>query len=140
MKNKGNDKKITTIIAIVIAVLAIAILIWKYVSYNHQVQVTTLCFKACRLGDIANRRKRAYMKHEMFILFSIAIIFARLNGSEQAKADYLKMWDDCRAFDLKWANRFRYRTALFLLCVPGKFGEALVRFFYWISHKVVRFN
>ncbi len=37
--NKESIKKILTIIAIVIVVMAIAILIGKYVSYNNQVQV-----------------------------------------------------------------------------------------------------
>lgn len=39
LKNKGNIKKILTIIAIVIAVLAIALLIGRYVSYSSHIQV-----------------------------------------------------------------------------------------------------
>ena len=46
----------------------------------------------------------------------------------------------CSAFDLTWANHFRYRTALRLVCMPGKAGAAFTRFVYKTAHIIVRFN
>ena len=108
--------------------------------YTHQIKATELCFTSFHFDDIQNRRKRTYLKHELFIMFGIGIVFTRMNKTEQAERDLQKMWDDYRAFDLKWANYFRYRTPLCLICIPGKFGVAMVRLIYKIAHKIVRFN
>lgn len=108
--------------------------------YAHQLKATELCFKAYHLDELKSKRKLAYCRHELFIMFGISILYARLNGSEQAEADLQKLWDDCYAYDAKWAEHFRKRTALRFVCVPGKGGAAFVRFMYKLAHLVVRFN
>ena len=108
--------------------------------YAHQIKATELCFTSLHVDDVKSRRKRTYLKHELFIMFGIAIIYTRLNGSEQAEKDFASMWDVCRAYDKKWANHFRHRTPLLFICIPGKFGAAIVRLVYRIAHRIVPFN
>ena len=109
-------------------------------NYRKQVTATQLCFATCHLDDIREKRKFRYMKHEMFILFAIAILAARLNRTDEADAEVGKMWEACRSFDRKWADYYRKRTALRFLCIKGKAGRAFVSFIYTAAHKVVRFN
>ena len=89
---------------------------------------------------IPEKKKKAYLKHEMFIMFGIAILFTRLNNTPQAEDDLEKMWETCREYDRKWADIFRYRTALRLISIPGKAGSAMVQLIYHIAHRVIRFN
>ena len=76
----------------------------------------------------------------MFIMFGIAIIFARLNCNEQADADVEKMWDNCIEFDRKWTDYFRYHTILRMICLPDKKGQRFVSAVYRLAHRVIRFN
>ncbi len=108
--------------------------------YNHQLKIAELCFRACHLGNIEDKRKRNYMRHEMFIMFGIAVLFARLNKNEQCDRELEQMWENCRAFDREWADYFRYRTLLRLICIPGRAGAGFVSFIYHAAHRIVRFN
>ena len=108
--------------------------------YAHQLKATELCFKAFHLDELSDKRKLAYCRHELFIMFGISVLYARLNGSDQAEADLAQLWESCRAYDEKWADYFRWRTALRFVCIPGKGGAAFVRFMYHVAHRVVRFN
>jgi len=108
--------------------------------YQHQLKATELCFAACHLDEIKDKRKKKYMKHEMFIMFGISVVYARLNKSQEADENLQKMWDACEQFDPKWAKYFRKETPLRLAHIPGRFGQYLVRGVYKVSHKVVRFN
>ena len=108
--------------------------------YTHQLKATELCFTAYHLDDIMDKRKRAYLEHELFIMFGISTLFARLNRSEQSEADLRQLWLNCIRYDRKWAEHFRYRTPLRLVNIPGKAGSAMVSGVYAVAHKVVRFN
>ena len=108
--------------------------------YRHQLKATELCFLSCRLDEITDPRKLKYMKHELFIMFGISVLYARLNQTDEAEADLEELWNKCRAFDFKWANYFRKKTLLRFVCIPGKGGSGLVRFVYHLAHLVVRFN
>lgn len=108
--------------------------------YPHQILVTEECFRSCHLDTIKGRRMKRYMKHELFMMYGISILFTRLNKSRESDADLTAMWENCRRFDKKWANHFRYRTPLFFICIPGKFGQAFSGLIYKIANKVVRFN
>ncbi len=108
--------------------------------YIHQIRATELCFTAFHLDEMRDKHKKAYLKHELFIMLGISVLFTRLNGSDQAEDDLEKMWAECRAFDRKWADYFRRRTILSIFCIPGKSGAAFVRIMYRIAHRVVRFN
>ena len=108
--------------------------------YRHQIKSTELCFTAFHLDEITNSQKRNYLKHELFIMFGIAILFTRLNQTPQAENDLNQMWLRYQAFDTKWANHFRYHSLLRFISIPGKRGAAIVRFIYKLAHRVVRFN
>ena len=73
-------------------------------------------------------------------MFGISIIYARLNRSEQAERDLEALWEECRRFDRKWADYFRYGTILRLVSVPGERGRKLTELVYRFAHLVVRFN
>ncbi len=108
--------------------------------YLHQLRATELCFTAYHLDEIPQTRKRNYLVHELFIMFGISAIFARLNRTEQSETDLGDLWATCRAYDAKWADHFRFRTILRLICIPGKGGAALVSAVYRLARLVVRFN
>ncbi len=108
--------------------------------YNHQILVTEKCFTSFRFDEITDRMKKKYLKHELFMMFGISIIFTRLNRSAEKDADLDKMWQNCIAFDEKWGRYFRYRTPLVFICMPGKFGQNFTCAFYRFANKIVRFN
>lgn len=108
--------------------------------YRHQILVTERCFTSCHLDDVQNKRLKKYMKHELFIMFGISILFTRLNRTEESDAALEEMWANYRRFDPKWGNHFRNRTPLWFICIPGNFGQAFSGLIYKIANKVVRFN
>ena len=108
--------------------------------YTHQLMVTERCFRTCRLDEIKNKRLRAYLKHEFFVMFGISILYARLNKSDEADANLDRMWQACIDHDAKWGKHFRYRTPLALICLPGRFGRNFGVFIYRLANKIVRFN
>lgn len=108
--------------------------------YTHQILVTQKCFTSCHLDDIQDKNLKRYLKHELFMMFGISISFTRLNKTAQSDADLKAMWKSCIDFDPKWGKRFRYRSALALICIPGPFGWGLTELVYGICNKIVRFN
>jgi len=108
--------------------------------YAHQILVAERCFRSCHLDRVENRRLRRYLKHELFMMFALAIVFTRLNKTAESDRDLDKMWENCRAFDEKWGRHFRYRTPLWFICLPGKFGRNFTNFIYRLAYQVVRFN
>ena len=108
--------------------------------YTHYLQVTETCFKSVDLDSITSKRQKQYMKHELFMLFGIAVLFTRLNKSHTADAALEKMWQNCYDHDAKWAEHFRKRTLLWFINIKGKFGQDFVEFVYHFANKVVRFN
>lgn len=108
--------------------------------YSHHIQVAERCFASAHLDEIKQPRQKKYMKHELFMLFGIAILFTRLNKTAESDAALEQMWENCRSFDKKWANHFRYRTPLWFVCIPGRFGQNFSCFVYRFANKIVRFN
>lgn len=108
--------------------------------YHHQILVTEKCFTAFHLDDITELRLKRYLKHELFMMFGISILFTRLNRSAQTDAALDKMWENCIAFDEKWGKHFKNKTPLWFICRPGKPGQDFANFIYKIANKVVRFN
>ena len=106
---------------------------------HHQVQVTEQCFASCDLDTVQDRRLKKYMKHEMFILFGIAILYTRLNDTQEADRAVAQMWKNCRAVNEKWAKHFEKGTPLWFICRPGKLGRRFSRLIYTIANKIVRF-
>lgn len=108
--------------------------------YTHQILVTEQSFVACDLDNIEEPMLKKYLKHELFMMFGISIMFTRLNNTEETDAALEKMWENCKKHNKKWGNHFRNRTPLFFICIPGKFGRFVSTFFYRCANKVVRFN
>ena len=108
--------------------------------YHHQLTVTEKCFTSIHLDDVKNEKLKKYLKHELFIMFGISILYARLHKSREVDAALEQMWVNCRAFDEKWGNHFRNRTPLWFICISGAFGHTLSGAVYKVANKVVRFN
>lgn len=108
--------------------------------YSHHVLVAEKCFSAYHFDDIKEPKKKKYLKHEMFMIFSFAIIYTRKNKTKEHDADLKKMWETCMAFDEKWTKHFRQGTVLAFLLMPGRFGQNFCGFISWLANKVVRFN
>ena len=108
--------------------------------YTHHLLVVERCFTACHFDEIDQPMLKKYLKHEMFVLFGIAILYTRMNKTKQVDADLREMWKRCMAYDEKWAKHFRYYTPLTFICIPGKFGQHFCSLINWIANKVVRFN
>lgn len=108
--------------------------------YHHQILVTERCFTSCHLDDIQEPRLKRYMRHELFVMFGIAILFTRLNRTVETDAALERMWETCMAFDPKWGGYFRNRSPLRFICLPGRFGQNVSGLVYELANKVVRFN
>ena len=108
--------------------------------YTHQLLVAERCFAALHLDDVQDRRLKKYLKHELFMMFGIGILYTRLHRSEETDADLEQMWENCRQHDRKWADHFRYGTPLRLICISGWLGWYLSSLVYWIANHLVRFT
>lgn len=108
--------------------------------YRHQIAVTERCFTAFHLDEIPLPRLREYLKHELFMMFAISILFTRLNKTAESDGALEAMWRNCAAFDPKWSRYFRSRTPLGLLCMPGRPGQNVSGMIYKLANRVVRFN
>ncbi len=108
--------------------------------YQHQLTVTQKCFEAAHLDEIKDKKQLNYLKHELFMMFGISVLYARLNKSADADENLKKMWDSCYEFDPKWAAHFHKRTPLRLMCIQGRAGQDLSSAVYYAANKVVRFN
>ncbi len=108
--------------------------------YTHQILCTELCFRSCHLDDIQEPMLKKYLKHELFMMFGISILFTRLNRTAETDAAIKKMWQNCYEFDAKWAKHFYKHSPLLFLCMPGKLGQRFSGGIYRIANKVVRFN
>jgi len=108
--------------------------------YTHQLIVTQKCFEVCKLDEIKERRLRSYLKHELFMMLGISVLYARLNCSDEADANLDAMWTTCEKHDKKWADYFRKKTVLRFPNYPSKVGQAISSAVYGFSNKVVRFN
>ena len=108
--------------------------------YTHQLLVAERCFASFRLDEIKQRSLKRYLKHELFMMFGIGIIYAKLHRSKEADDVLEQMWEHCRAHDRKWANHFRYRNVLGFVSVRGPFGWTLSRTVWWIANHNVPFT
>ncbi len=108
--------------------------------YTHHLLVVERCFCSLNYDAIKNKRQKKYLKHEMFMLFGIAILYTRMNKTKEVDRDLRSMWEKCIAHDRKWGRHFRYYTPLTFICIPGKFGQHFCSFINWIANHIVRFN
>lgn len=108
--------------------------------YTHQVLATELCFKSFHFDDITEPMLKKYLKHELFMMFGISILYTRMNKTGECDAALDKMWESCAEFDKKWARHFRNHTPLWFTCLPGKFGQNICCLVYTLANKVVRYD
>ena len=109
-------------------------------TFLGETAVNEKSFAACDLDSIEEPMLKKYLKHELFMMFGISIMFTRLNKTDETDARLEEMWENCKKHDEKLAKHYRYCTPLFFISIPGKFGRALSTFFYRCANKVVRFN
>ena len=108
--------------------------------YTHQVLCTELCFKSFHFDELGSRKLHQYLEHEMFMMFGISILYARMNKSRESDEAVLRMWDNCRDHDRKWAHHFRRRSVLTFLHFPGAMGHGFNDLVYKFCNLVVRYN
>ena len=108
--------------------------------YTHHLLVVEKCFSSFHFDDVKQPRLKKYLKHEIFMLTGIAILYTRMNKTKQVDADLRQMWQKCFAHDEKWGKHFRYYTPLTFICIPGKFGQHFCSFINWIANHIVKFN
>jgi glycosyltransferase involved in cell wall biosynthesis len=108
--------------------------------YRHQLLVTERCFMAYHLDAVKEKRLKAYLRHELFMMFGISVSFTRLNKTREADEDLEAMWRNCIEFDPKWGKHFRYYSPLSVICIPGRIGWHTTALVYRICNKIVRFN
>lgn len=109
-------------------------------NYRHQLLVAQECFAAVERANLTNRNLRKHMQHELFMMFGIATVFSRLNDNAEADANLKAMWVNCAKIDRHNTNRYRHRSVLALVNLPGAPGRKIVKAVYKASHKIVRFN
>lgn len=109
-------------------------------KYRHHQVAALESFKSFHLDDVTEPKLKKYLQHELFMLFGIACCFTRLNKTDEADADLEAMWESCRAFDQKWADKLRYETGLRLVSAKSKLARNFTAFIYRLANKVVRFN
>ena len=110
--------------------------------YDHQVRIAADIFETCRLDEVRKKCKRLYdvMYHEMFMMYGIACVFARLSPEKDAYDKLCDMWERAYRFDEKYAEKFRKRTPLALVSAKGRFGKFVTKIVYKIAYSVVKFN
>ena len=108
--------------------------------YTHQLLVAERCFASFHLDEVREPRLKKYLKHELFMMFGIGVLYTKLHKSKVADAEMDRMWANCAAHDEKWARHFRYGTVLRLICGNNAFGYAMSAIVYWFAYKVVRFT
>ena len=108
--------------------------------YSHHILIAEKCFSSFNFDEIEEPLLKKYLKHELFMLFGIAIMFTRQNNTDETDAAIEKMWETCKEHNEKWAKHFRHGSPLSIICIRGKFGRFLTSFFCKIANKIVRFN
>ncbi len=109
-------------------------------KYTHHLNAARDCFTSCHLDDLQEKPLRKYMQHAFLLLLGFGCCFSRLNGSSEADANLAAMWAECRAFDEKWADYFRYRTILRFMASESKFCRKLTVLIYKLGNTIVRYN
>ena len=108
--------------------------------YKHQLLVTEKSFIACDLEKVKEPKLKKYLRHELFMMFGISIMFTRLNKTDESDKDLEDMFNNCKKHNKKWGRHYRNLSPLAIICIKGKFGRFLSTFFYRMANKVVRFN
>lgn len=108
--------------------------------YTHQLLVAERCFDSVHLDEVREARLKKYLKHELFMMFGIGILYTKLHKNREADGNMDAMWVNCMAHDEKWAKHFRYGTVLRLISGNNAFGYAMSAFVYWVAYRVVRFT
>jgi len=80
------------------------------------------------------------MYHHLRLIAMISIVFTRLNNTKESEQAYKDYWAELYQKTPKMARKIKRHSLCSVLTVPGPIGIALVRFFYWASHFVVKFN
>ncbi|MBQ3002743.1 MAG: glycosyltransferase [Clostridia bacterium] len=114
---------------------------------RHAVDQRLIATRIFAAHDIDEIRKRdrvlaRYMHHSMSFMLILAVIFTRLHNSKEADALVKEFWDGLIEVNPKKGRKMRVfsRAGVLILSMPGPVGRLLCRFFFWVSHKVVRFN
>ena len=95
--------------------------------------------------DVLSYRKRdpglyQALYHHLVLNAMFAIVFARLNGSKEAKQDLKAFWAHLRASNPRQYRKLRFRSVLAWIDFPGKLGTKVVKTDYKLAHQIIKFN
>jgi glycosyltransferase involved in cell wall biosynthesis len=78
--------------------------------------------------------------HHLVLNTIFSVIWARLNGSAEAKQDLKDYWSHLKKSNPKQYRKLRYRSLIAWINVPGKIGAAVVKVDYKLAHRIIKFN
>lgn len=111
---------------------------------GDQRAVSTAVFAAHDIKAIRKQQPKLgrYMHHSMSFLLILAVLFTRLQGTRAGDRQVKEFWAELIRLRPKAGRRMHWfsRAGVLVLSFPGPVGRWVCRFFYWLSHCVVRFN
>lgn len=109
---------------------------------DQQMTVSVLIFKAHDLNQIKQQNKALYryMYHECSFMITAAIAFTRLNNTQEHDTRVVKMWQELYAYNPQMAKQMHRNILNRMASLNGAFGRWLIRVFYKLAHKIVKFN
>lgn len=109
---------------------------------EHQVRVSLEIFKLYDFDEIKTISPKlySYMYHASLFFMTIASVFPRLKQTPQSEEMVKEMWKNAVEHNEKYGLKMRKKSYAMLVNIEGKFGNNLVKFFYWLSHLVVDYN
>jgi glycosyltransferase involved in cell wall biosynthesis len=78
--------------------------------------------------------------HHLVLNTMFAIVFARLNGSAEAKRDLKDFWAHLKASNPRQYRKLRFQSILAWLDFPGRLGSKVVKVDYKLAHQIIKFN
>jgi len=96
-------------------------------------------------ADLAKMRWKNHslfkaMYHHLILNFVMVPLFARLNGTPEAKEALKNFWVYCKKGNPRLYWFIRLHFAVISLTMPGKAGIKAVKWDYKFAHKLVKFN
>jgi len=80
------------------------------------------------------------MKHHLVMNCMFVPLFCQLKDTDESRAALKDFYAFCKEQNPKQYKMIRKDIKVSALSLPGKSGTSWVRFWYWLAHKVVKFN
>jgi glycosyltransferase involved in cell wall biosynthesis len=109
---------------------------------DQQVLVTRLLLHAADLRKIRmeDARLASYMARYISMLYSMTTVLLHKIGTPEAERTCLDLWNEAKQSDPELYRILRYRSLSAFTMLPGKAGRQIVRFGYYVSRKMYKYN